>query len=131
GTLKSSVPFLEIIWENASLLLKTQLTGAYNFDNVLAAVCVGAFFEVSPEQTKEAIESYQPVNQRSQIIKTDQNTLIADYYNANPSSMMAALDNLDEISAEHKAVILGDMYELGTESLEEHRRILARAKKMD
>ena len=130
GTLKSAVPFLEIIWEDENLLLKTQITGAYNFDNVLAAVCVGAFFEVNPEQIKEAIENYKPVNQRSQIIKTDQNTLIADYYNANPSSMMAALDNLDKISSEGKAVILGDMYELGAESREEHRMILTRAQQM-
>lgn len=131
GGLQNSVPFLEIMWEDEDLLLKTQLTGAYNFDNVLAAICVGVFFEVSSQQIKNAVENYKPVNQRSQIVKTNQNTLIADYYNANPSSMMAALDNLDEISSKHKAVILGDMYELGSESSEEHRRILARAKQMN
>lgn len=130
GTLKNSVPFLEITWEDENILLKTQITGAYNFDNVLAAVCVGDFFEVSPQKVKEAIENYKSANQRSQIIKTDHNVLIADYYNANPSSMMAALDNLDKILAVHKAVILGDMYELGTESLREHRIILAKAKQM-
>ncbi len=102
----------------------THLFGSYNLDNVRAAMAVGIFFGVPIDEIIDAISLYRPSNNRSQIRKTERNTIICDSYNANPSSMSKALAAFSEISAEKKIVILGDMLELGHESLAEHSRVI-------
>jgi UDP-N-acetylmuramoyl-tripeptide--D-alanyl-D-alanine ligase len=108
--------------------IHTQLVGDYNFPNVLAAVAVGKYFGVPDTAIREAIEQYTPSNSRSQMIEKDGNHIILDTYNANPSSMRAAIENFARLpvggSLEHKVLILGAMAELGTESLAEHRAIV-------
>ena len=104
--------------------VNTQLTGAYNLYNMLAAATVGQYFEVSEEDICTAIAQYQPANHRSQVEHKGSNTIIADYYNANPTSMTAALQNLIGIEHPHKVAIIGDMRELGSVSQEEHARII-------
>ncbi|MFT3826955.1 MAG: UDP-N-acetylmuramoyl-tripeptide--D-alanyl-D-alanine ligase [Chitinophagaceae bacterium] len=105
-------------------LIKTQLVGSYNLPNVLAAVTVGKHFNVSDEAIKNAIETYTPSNSRSQLLEKDGNHIILDAYNANPSSMKAAIENLSAIPAADKVLMLGAMAELGTESLQEHQAII-------
>lgn len=102
----------------------TRLVGGYNADNVLAALRVGHFFGVPQEAAVAAVEAYVPSNNRSQMQRTERNVLIVDAYNANPSSMKAALDNFAGFDAERKTVLLGDMLELGAESLAEHRKVI-------
>ena len=104
--------------------LKTNLFGTYNFENVRAAVATGLFLGVEMKDIIESVEKYQPANNRSQIKNTKNNTLICDSYNANPTSMRLALDSFAALKAEHKAVILGDMLELGEKSEEEHLKVL-------
>ena len=104
----------------------TRLIGSYNIDNVLAAVTVGLHFEVAPEQICHALENYIPSNNRSQLTETEHNHLIVDAYNANPTSMAAALDNFSLMQVSPKMAILGEMRELGTSSAEEHRRVVER-----
>lgn len=104
--------------------INTQLVGSYNADNVLAAIAVGREFGVDTEAAIKAIEAYTPTNKRSQMLQADGNTYIVDAYNANPSSMAAALDNFGMVEAEHKALFLGDMLELGAESAAEHEKVL-------
>ena len=118
-------PFLKMDIQGKTL--KTHLVGTYNADNVLAAICVGNQFGVSLEEAVAAIESYVPSNNRSQMAKTERNTLIVDAYNANPTSMAAALDNFSFITAEHKAAMLGDMLELGEDSVKEHVTVVQKA----
>ncbi len=122
-------PFLTIDWQHQgfSHRVKTQLTGSYNLENIMAAIATGLQFELDAEQINIGLSSYVPGNNRSQIIKTERNTLIGDYYNANPSSMFVALDNLNGISSETKVAILGDMFELGDESESEHRAVIDKA----
>lgn len=103
--------------------IQTQLIGDYNFPNALAAVTIGRFFDIEANQIDQALRDYCPQNNRSQLVKTERNTLIVDAYNANPTSMMAALDNFRTLAAEKKMVILGDMRELGKESANEHQKI--------
>jgi len=117
-------------WMEEGKLIKTQLYGKYNFENVLAAICIGNNFNVPDSQIKEAIESYSPQNNRSQVLKTDRNTLFVDSYNANPSSMKAALENFNQVSLAEKVVILGDMFELGSVSVREHGVIIAFLKEL-
>lgn len=118
--------------ENGSgLLLNTNLVGRYNADNVMGAIAVGRKFGISTTEAIEAISAYIPSNNRSQMMKTERNTLIIDAYNANPTSMAAALDNFENISGGDKAVLLGDMRELGDDSVQEHRNILAKLKAAD
>ena len=105
-------------------VVNTKLVGAYNADNVLAALCVGEYFGVERSAAIAAIEAYVPSNNRSQMQKTDRNVLIVDAYNANPSSMDAALSNFAGFEAASKIVLLGDMLELGETSVEEHRKIV-------
>lgn len=101
--------------------INTQIIGEYNFENALAAVCVGYKFRISPVDIKAAIESYVPQNNRSQLLKTAKNnSVLVDNYNANPSSMEAAIDNFAKIKLENKVLILGDMLELGEASAREH-----------
>ena len=103
--------------------VQTQLIGAYNLDNLLAAIAVGINFDVDRKKICQALESYKPTNSRSQLLKTASNTLIVDAYNANPSSMEAALDNFRQVEAPRKMAILGAMRELGETSAEEHQHI--------
>lgn len=104
--------------------VRTNLVGAYNAVNVLAALAVGQYFGVPQEDAIAAVEGYVPVNNRSQMMKTDRNTLVVDAYNANPSSMGAAIDNFAAISASSKLALLGDMRELGADSVSEHVKIV-------
>lgn len=106
------------------LAVETHLAGAYNATNVAAAIAVGLHFGVTLEQAVEAVGSYVPKNNRSQMERTERNLLIEDAYNANPTSMAAALDNLVLVTAEKKVALLGDMRELGAESLNEHLKVL-------
>jgi len=98
----------------------TFLTGRYNFDNIAAALAFGAYFGVTAEEANAAVAAYNPTNNRSQIIRKGSNTILMDAYNANPSSMAAAIQNFAKMDAPNKVVILGDMYELGDESPAEH-----------
>ena len=101
------------------------MIGNYNLENILAAICIGNYFGVYPENISQAISEYIPQNNRSQLTKTEKNQLIVDTYNANPTSMEAALINFNEIkNVSQKAVLLGDMLELGYESKQEHLRIV-------
>ncbi|MBR2025797.1 MAG: UDP-N-acetylmuramoyl-tripeptide--D-alanyl-D-alanine ligase [Alistipes sp.] len=106
---------------------KSNLTGDYNRFNIAAAVEVGRYFGVADERIAEAILSFSPDNNRSQAVKTERNLLVVDCYNANPSSMEVALDNIATMEAEHKVLILGDMLELGEWSEEAHINILRKA----
>ena len=118
-------PFLRM--EFPDCLLETHLVGAYNAANILAALKIGWFFGVPRKDAMEAIASYVPSNNRSQLVKTQKNTLIVDAYNANPSSMAVALDNLALVEG-RRVALLGAMRELGPESDEEHRKVVARLK---
>lgn len=106
------------------LYIKTQLIGAYNFENVLAAVTLGRYFKIDEIEIKEALESYIPSNNRSQLMKTEKNVLFLDAYNANPTSMSAAIENFATMKMKSKFLILGDMLELGKESEKEHLDLL-------
>ena len=129
-------PFLKFRWREPLMTLEeegrstkwhkvqTHLIGAYNIDNLLAAVAVGINFGVDRKKICAALESYEPTNSRSQMTVTASNHLIVDAYNANPSSMKAALENFTLIQADHKMAILGDMRELGEASAEEHQKVV-------
>ncbi len=110
--------------DGSKLRVESKLYGGYNANNILAAVCIGQRFEVPPLEIKTAIEEYQPANNRSQIFKSTCNLLILDAYNANPSSMKAAIDAFAATAYTEKTIILGDMLELGENSDEEHLHIL-------
>lgn len=101
-------------------LVETRLTGAYNFNNIACALAVGKYYGINTTKALQAVASYVPSNNRSQIIKTAKNTVISDAYNANPSSMLAALENLRDLPGKSKTAILGDMLELGKDSKKEH-----------
>lgn len=119
-------PFLRISVRdgNRPRVLCTRMVGAYNADNVMAALAVGKEFGIPLQQAAAAIENYVPSNNRSQMQKVKSNVLIIDAYNANPTSMEAALDNFSSILASHRAVMLGDMLELGADSRAEHSAVL-------
>lgn len=126
-----NAPYLSLRWTNntsgESYEVTTKLTGAYNLDNILAAICIGVHFKLSAGEINRGIENYQPKNNRSQVVKTADNTLICDYYNANPTSMAAAIENVGKLTADKKAVVLGDMFELGDEAEAEHAAIVDKA----
>ena len=131
GRIIDSEPFLEMEWKNLPSLcgegsgeglIKTQLVGNYNFENVLAAICMAAYF--GNGSFVQAIENYTPTNNRSQSLKTQRNQLIIDAYNANPSSMKVALDNFSALKVSPKMVIFGEMKELGEYSCEEHQKLV-------
>ena len=124
--LRISVPVTPETAEG-SLLIRTNLVGSYNADNVMAAIAVGAQFGVSLEDAVRAIEAYVPSNNRSQMTRTEHNTLIVDAYNANPTSMAAALDNFSNVSADCRIAMLGDMLELGEDSAAEHKAVIESA----
>ncbi len=111
-------------YHHQSYKINTNLFGNYNLENIKAAVAIGLFFEVNMSDIVDAVENYQPANNRSQIKITSNNTLICDSYNANPTSMRSALDSFARIPAGKKLVILGDMLELGEKSEEEHNKLL-------
>lgn len=131
GKLTENSPLLALEWTNKvsgeSHIVNTQLTGAYNLDNILAAICIGVYFELETSEINIGIAGYQPQNNRSQIKQTETNTLICDYYNANPSSMQVAIENIGKLQGGHKVLILGDMFELGEESAQEHAAIIKKA----
>lgn len=106
------------------LYLKSKLIGDYNFENLLAAACIGKYFDVDPLQIQKALDEYTPSNNRSQLIRSPKNTVIMDAYNANPTSMMMALNNFVSIDNDQKCLILGDMLELGEVSEAEHQKIV-------
>jgi UDP-N-acetylmuramoyl-tripeptide--D-alanyl-D-alanine ligase len=123
GHIKKSEPFLSIeLTDNTTIA--TQLAGDYNLPNVLCAVAVGKHFNVTNDAIKQAIENYTPSNSRSQLIEKDSNKIILDAYNANPSSMKAAIENIAAMKGADKVLLLGAMAELGIESLEEHKAIV-------
>lgn len=111
-------------YQNATYNIKTNLFGAYNIENVKAAIASGLFLGVEMKDIAEAVEKYKPGNNRSEIRITNYNTLVCDSYNANPTSMALAINSFSEIKAERKVCILGDMLELGEKSEDEHIRIL-------
>lgn len=124
-------PFLVFNWKQQGKLhtVETHMIGSYNLDNVLAAVAVGRFFKIPAERISRAIAAYEPTNNRSQFKKTENNELIIDAYNANPSSMKVALDNFIAMPVQPKAIILGDMRELGPTSDELHAEVVEQIKK--
>ena len=122
GYVVSMNPYLTINLFGTEVL--THLTGVYNLDNILCAAAIGRFFGVTEEQICEAISNYLPNNSRSQVRLSGSNTIIADYYNANPTSMKAAIDNFALIEHQNKIAILGDMFELGELSKIEHQNII-------
>lgn len=137
---ESGSPFLELAIpapdfdsakQGKDVVIRTHLIGSYNADNVLAAISVALYFDVPVRDAVEAIEQYIPSNNRSQLKKTDNNTLIIDAYNANPTSMKAALENFSGLQFPCKSLILGDMLELGEDSLKEHKQILSLALSSD
>jgi len=126
GVLLQNNLFLEVKWgfKNEIYEVKSQMTGIYNFENILVAVAIGKHFGLSAEEINKGIADYSPQNNRSQIIKTEKNTIIGDYYNANPSSMLVAIENIAKLDADQKVLILGDMFELGEEATTEHEMII-------
>ena len=134
GQVVACDPFLRLRWRTAAgewHPVTTHLIGSYNLDNVLAAVTVGLHFGVSPQQICQALEDYVPQNNRSQLTETQYNHLIVDAYNANPTSMAAALDNFQLMQVSPKMAILGEMRELGESSAAEHRQIVERLLRCD
>lgn len=115
-------PFVKLRTE-AGKTVVTQLVGKYNFDNIATALCIGKFFDVGADQAIEAVARYQPANNRSQIVKKGTNTIILDAYNANPSSMEKAIENLGQSKSKNKVAIVGDMFELGDDEQMEHETV--------
>jgi len=127
--LLSSSPSVQLKWKKK--LITSQLYGKYNYNNILTAICIGNYFRVPENQIVQAIESYIPSNNRSQIIKIDSNIIYLDAYNANPTSMTAAIDTFAENTAPNKLMILGDMLELGKISQKEHQKIVDKVQKFN
>lgn len=128
GKVTGNSPFLEMEWntdnDTNTYTLKTHLIGTYNAENVMAAVCAGRFFGIDPNDICDAINSYAPQNNRSQMKDTKTNKLIIDAYNANPTSMTASINNFALATFDNKTLILGDMRELGADSETEHQKII-------
>lgn len=133
GKIIETQPFIQLQWKSSddlknideSPIVTTHLPGKYNFENILAAVCIASYFQVEADKINNALENYIPGNNRSQLIKKENNTILLDAYNANPSSMFAAIENFSELVAENKILILGDMLELGNQSNFEHQALMA------
>ena len=127
GLIKDSKAFLEAgITRGADIdCIKTKLVGEYNLPNILAAVSLGKFFKVPDDKIKQALENYTPSNSRSQLIEKDGNKIILDAYNANPTSMKAAIENFVKMEGENKILMLGGMMELGEASIAEHQSIIS------
>ena len=118
--------FLQVNFTKGSPIqaIQTQLVGEYNLPNILAAVSIGLYFKVPSEKIKSAIENYAPTNSRSQLLKWNNNDVILDAYNANPSSMQLAIENFAKLNAQHKIVCIGGMKELGNTSMTEHQGLI-------
>lgn len=121
-------PLVSVSFSNIDV--NSHLIGLYNATNINAAITIGVFFKVDKNQIKEAIESYVPENNRSQLLNKGTNTILLDAYNANPSSMAEAIANFKQLPNEKKIMVLGDMFELGDESSEEHKLVLEQVKEM-
>ena len=119
-------PYLQLkcTLEGEEIDLNTQLIGSYNAENVLAAVAIGGYFDLTGQQIKNGLENYVPRNNRSQLTITEHNKLVVDTYNANPTSMRAAILNFAQMKVDQKTLILGDMFELGEQSDAEHQNII-------
>ncbi|HZH69955.1 MAG TPA: UDP-N-acetylmuramoyl-tripeptide--D-alanyl-D-alanine ligase [Flavobacteriaceae bacterium] len=124
-----AAPFVEIVFENIKVCSK--LIGAYNFNNIAAAIAIGKYFNVPDSKIRQGIENYQPENNRSQILKKGTNTLLMDAYNANPTSMLAAIENMVQLPKQQKILILGDMFEVGEQTAQEHQEIVNAIEKQD
>jgi UDP-N-acetylmuramoyl-tripeptide--D-alanyl-D-alanine ligase len=133
GHIVANDPFLEVAITAGlqPVTIRSQLVGDYNLPNILCAVLIGKYFNVPEEKIKTAIENYAPSNSRSQLIQKDSNHIILDAYNANPSSMKAAVENFAHMQADKKILMLGGMAELGEESLAEHKALIDLIKKYD
>lgn len=123
-------PFITYEDENGNVV-ETNIIGKYNFSNITAALCMAKYFKVGLEQANTAIADYVPANNRSQVVRSGTNMILLDAYNANPTSMDMALDNLESMNARNKIVILGDMNELGSETAATHRQLVKRTVHMD
>ncbi len=132
GEMMEANPFVKLrVCRNKkeSVIIKSNLIGSYNLENILAAACVGKYFRVNIKDIKSSVEKYIPQNNRSQFLKTSANRIIMDAYNANPTSMNAAIINFHQLDFPGKILIAGDMLELGKESINEHKKILSLIKK--
>lgn len=127
--LLNSQPFVTLKYKDYTIT--SNLTGAYNFNNICVAIAIGHYFDVSDEQIVSAIEAYIPTNNRSQIIEKNGHQIILDAYNANPTSMVAALSNFNQLDNSNKVAILGDMFELGNDAKSEHQSIAEFANSLD
>jgi len=128
GLITETTPLLSIKYNNE--IINSQLIGDFQFSNILLAICIGNYFNVSIQNIKRSIENYIPTNNRSQIVKTEKNILILDAYNANPSSMKAMLNSFSNQQYKNKLCILGDMLELGVEETKEHQEIITLTNKL-
>ena len=128
GKLLSANPYLSVEWNGHKI--DTQLVGDYNFENVMAAICIGKYFKVDDNDIVEALSSYCPTNNRSQVIETGKNRVVMDAYNANPTSMSYSIKNFRNICKDDNLLILGDMRELGKESEQEHKMIIELLKEL-
>jgi UDP-N-acetylmuramoyl-tripeptide--D-alanyl-D-alanine ligase len=129
GEIVACDPYLRFQWklrDGGWHEVATQLIGSYNIDNALCAAAVGCYFGVGAEEISAALAEYVPQNNRSQLTKTERNTLIVDAYNANPTSMRAALDNFARMEVPRKMAILGDMKELGDAAADAHQEVVDR-----
>ena len=127
GRVERCAPFVTLSWWTEAAekhCVDTHFIGAYNAQNMLAAIAVGLHYGIAPEEIDAALSEYVPSNNRSQMVRTGRNTLIVDAYNANPTSMEAAINNFRLMDGGHKVLILGDMLELGSQSAEEHARVV-------
>jgi len=122
-------PYVKLSFSTKSI--QSNLIGKYNYTNIAIACTIGNYFKIAKADIKDALENYIPDNNRSQIIKTPLNKIILDAYNANPSSMQAALENFETLNEPCKTVILGDMFELGTDGLKEHQSIVDFVEKLN
>jgi UDP-N-acetylmuramoyl-tripeptide--D-alanyl-D-alanine ligase len=130
GEVAQSEPFLSVnITSGKPFSIQSKLVGAYNLPNILVAVAAGQYFGVSNEAIRSAIENYTPSNSRSQLMNIGTNSFILDAYNANPSSMRAAIENFAALKGRDKVLMLGGMMELGPESVQEHEQIIDLIKK--
>lgn len=118
-----------VIIQYGSTTIASHLIGLYNANNLNAAITIGKYFKVDDSQIKDALEGYVPENNRSQMLKKETNQIILDAYNANPSSMAVAIDNFLQLEGASKVMVLGDMFELGQDSLQEHKAIVSRLSK--
>jgi UDP-N-acetylmuramoyl-tripeptide--D-alanyl-D-alanine ligase len=133
GQLLEFIPEVEFKWSKDdyhSEPIKTKIIGKYNFYNMLAAICIGDYFEIDPELINKGISEYKSSNNRSQILKTKNNTLILDAYNANPTSVKSAIESFSMMKSDEKFFILGDMLELSKESTRFHQEIISLTKKL-